>query len=74
MPKGPQGQKRPADVIGAAVLVGKIATGEEEDAETNKPDAEKVGSKGGNKRAANLSAKRRSEIAKKAAQKRWQTK
>ena len=31
MPKGPQGQKRPADVIGAAVLVGRIATGEVED-------------------------------------------
>ena len=31
MPKGPQGQKRPADVIGNAVLVAKIATGEEED-------------------------------------------
>jgi hypothetical protein len=28
MPKGPKGEKRPADVIGAAVLVGKIATGE----------------------------------------------
>ena len=28
MPKGPQGQKRPADVIGAAVLVGRIATDE----------------------------------------------
>ena len=28
MPKGPQGQKRPADVIGAAVMVAKIATGE----------------------------------------------
>jgi len=32
MPKGPKGEKRPADVIGAAVMVGKIATGEVEDA------------------------------------------
>ena len=31
MPKGPQGQKRPADVIGAAVLVGRIAMGEAKD-------------------------------------------
>jgi hypothetical protein len=31
MPKGPQGQKRKADVIGNAVLIGKIATGEVED-------------------------------------------
>ena len=28
MPKGPKGEKRPADVIGAAIMVGKIATGE----------------------------------------------
>ena len=28
MPKGPQGQKRPADVIGNAVDVMRIATGE----------------------------------------------
>ena len=28
MPSGPQGQKRKADVIGNAVLVMKIATGE----------------------------------------------
>ena len=31
MPKGPQGQKRPADVIGNAVHVMRIATGEVED-------------------------------------------
>ena len=28
MPEGPQGQKRPADGIGAAITVTKIATGE----------------------------------------------
>ena len=27
MPKGSKGEKRPADVIGAAVMVGRIATG-----------------------------------------------
>ena len=31
MPKGPKGEKRPADVIGAAILVGRIATGDAED-------------------------------------------
>jgi hypothetical protein len=31
MPKGPQGQKRPGDVIGAAIMVAKIATGEVDD-------------------------------------------
>lgn len=29
MPKGPNGQKRPADAIGCAVAVGRIAVGEE---------------------------------------------
>jgi hypothetical protein len=27
MPKGPRGEKRPGDVIGAAIMVAKIATG-----------------------------------------------
>lgn len=34
MPKGPKGERRPADVIGAAILVGRIATGEAEDIST----------------------------------------
>ncbi len=74
MPKGPQGQKRPADAIGLAVLVGKIATGEVED---TKRDAgteanRKGGLKGGKARAAKLSPEKRKAIAKKAATKRWQ--
>ena len=28
MPKGPKGQKRPADAVGAAITVARIATGE----------------------------------------------
>ena len=31
MPKGPHFQKRPADAVGCAVHVGKIATGEIEE-------------------------------------------
>lgn len=31
MPKGPQGQKRPADAVGCAVPVARIATGEEQE-------------------------------------------
>ena len=31
MPKGPRGESRPADVIGNAVRVALIATGEEEE-------------------------------------------
>jgi hypothetical protein len=50
MPRGPRGEKRPADVIGAAVMVAKIATGEVEDAKTEKhPHAVALGKSGGTK-------------------------
>jgi hypothetical protein len=73
MPKGPQGQKRPADVICNAVHVMRIATGEIEDTKRD-PGTEanrKGGLKGGKARADSLSPDRRMEIAKQAAQKRW---
>lgn len=28
MPRGPKGEKRPADAMGNAVMIGRIATGE----------------------------------------------
>ena len=43
MPKGPKGEKRPADVIGAAVTVAKIATGEIEEEADGKEYARKGG-------------------------------
>ena len=74
MPKGPKGEKRPADVIGAAVKVMQIATGEvEEDIDDDGKDkaAQALGRKGGEARASNLSMKRRTEIARNAANIRW---
>lgn len=74
MPKGPKGQKRPADVIGNAVKVMRIATGEEEEDMPNDgkdPAAKSLGSRGGKARAAKLSDKRKKEIAKRAAAARW---
>ena len=72
MPKGPNGQKRPADAIGLAVLIGKIATGEiEDERDDTKSAAAQLGSMGGKKRAANMNPERRKEIAQKAAAKRW---
>lgn len=73
MPKGPQGQKRPADAIGLAVMVGRIATGEMEEtiADPSKARHSAGGKKGGAARAAALKPEQRSEIAKKAAAKRW---
>jgi len=77
MPTGPKGQKRPADVVGNAVRVMQIATGEVEETivdDGKDPAAKALGSKGGKKRAANLSPERRKEIAQKAAKSRWKTK
>jgi hypothetical protein len=77
MPRGPKGEKRPADVVGNAVKVMRIATGEIEDITTEdgkNAAAVALGRMGGNARAEGMSAKRRKEIAKKAAAKRWNPK
>ena len=72
MPKGPRGEKRPADAVGAAIMVAKIATGEiEDEREELTSAAAQLGRKGGKARAAAISPARRSEIAKRAAEKRW---
>ena len=74
MPKGPRGEKRPTDVIGAAIKVGRLAVGDETEElkdDGKDPAAKALGAKGGKARAKSLSAKKRSEIAKKAAAKRW---
>jgi hypothetical protein len=77
MPRGPKGEKRPADVIGNAVRVMRIATGEIDDApedDGKDPAAKALGKKGGAARAKSMTPERRAEIAKKAAEKRWVTK
>ena len=71
MPKGPRGEKRPADAVGAAIMVAKIATGEIEEAIEPSSAAASLGRLGGKARAAKMSPERRKEIAKKAAEKRW---
>jgi hypothetical protein len=77
MPKGPKGEKRPADVIGNAVKVMRIATGEEADTvpdDGKNKAAQALGKLGGAARAKAITPKRRAEIAKKAAKTRWNTK
>jgi hypothetical protein len=76
VPRGPKGEKRPADVIGNAVHVMRIATGavEETPRDPGKEYARKGGLKGGKARAKALSAARRREIAEKAASSRWKKK
>ena len=76
MPKGPKGEKRPADVIGNAVHIMRIATGQAADTKEEKnPHAvalgKRGGSKGGKARASKLSAEERRQIAAKASAARW---
>ncbi len=74
MPRGPQGQKRPADVIGTAVMVAKIATGEIDETTSAAPERAKGGKIGGRARANRLTPQQRQEIARKAAKARWSEK
>lgn len=77
MPRGPRGQRRHADVNRNAVLIAKIATGEATDdaptpeSEGKNAAAVALGRMGGKARAAKMSQKARSAVAKKAAKARW---
>ena len=76
MPKGPKGQKRPADVIGNAVRVMEIATGQREEEydtsdEAKDQAAAALGRKGGKARALRMTVEERREAARKAAETRW---
>ena len=74
MPKGPQGQKRPADTVANAIRVAKILTGEiDEDTGDLGKDAaaQSLGRRGGTARRDKPTPERRAEIAKKAAASRW---
>ncbi len=78
MPTGPKGQKRPADVIGNAVRVMQIATGEVKEVapvdDGKDPAAKALGAKGGAARARTLTPEQREEAARLAAQARWRRK
>jgi hypothetical protein len=76
MPRGPKGEKRPADP-GNAVIIAKIATGEIDDITTEdgkNAAAVALGRMGGKARVAGMSARKRMEIAKKVAEKRCNNK
>jgi hypothetical protein len=74
MPPSPKGSTRPADVIGNAVHVMKVQTGEADD---NAPDdgkdpaAKALGAEGGKARASALTPEQRRSIALRAPKARW---
>lgn len=75
MPRTPKGHKRPADVIGNAVHVMRIATGDIDESTVTDDGKSKaavqLGSRGGTARAKKLGVRRRKEIARSAAAARW---
>jgi hypothetical protein len=71
MPQGPHGQKRPADVIGNAVHIARIATGEIEDTTLKQPTKRASGLAGAQARVDATTPQERSEIARIAAENRW---
>lgn len=74
MPVGPEGQKRPADLVGCAVTVARIAVGEQQDSVLKQPGKRKGGLAGARARTASIEPERRREIARKAAKARWNMK
>ncbi len=77
MPKGPNGQKRPADANQLAKFIADLATGDAAEVDPNEgkdPAAVALGRKGGKSRASSMAPDRRAEIAKKAAIARWNEK
>jgi hypothetical protein len=69
MPRGPKGERRPADVIGNAVQVMRVLTGQIKECfpadDGKNKAAQELGRMGGKARAAALGKRKRSEIAKK---------
>jgi hypothetical protein len=70
MPKGPNGEKRPADVVANAVRVMRIATGEIDETPIVS-GRRRSGQAGAKARAESLNGDTRSAIARKAAAARW---
>ncbi len=59
MPKGPQGQKRPADAIGNTVHIARIATGEEQETALRQPAKRNSGLAGAKARVENTTSEDR---------------
>ena len=71
MPRGPQGQQRPRDVVGRAVAVARIATDEQDEQFETQTAGQTLGRLGGRVRALKLTAARLTAIAKQGAAARW---
>lgn len=71
MPKGPQGQQRPADVIGVAIGVVRLSVGDAVEQLRAPSGRVRSGISGAKARASGMMTVQRSAVAKKAAATRW---
>ena len=72
MPRGPNGERRPADTVGCAVTFARIATGKDEETGYKQPVKAESGQAGGKAKAEALTPARRRAIARQAAATRWE--
>ena len=69
MPRGPNGERRPADTVSAAIMVARLSVGEiDEELPSGRRNG---GQKGGAARAESQTPEERAELARKAANARW---
>ena len=71
MPRGPRGERRPADVVGCAVVVGRLSVGLDHDDLKHPSGKIRNGRTGAKASAEKLNPEKRREITKKAAGARW---
>ena len=71
MPRGPRGERRPADMVGCAIAVARLSVGENSEAPKAPSGRVRSGHAGAKARAEKLTADQRSAVAKKAASARW---
>ena len=71
MPRNANGQKRPADSIGCAVMVAKTATDEVEDTTLKQPAKRRSGLAGSKARAESMTKEQRVKNSKLALTARW---
>jgi len=71
MATGPRGERRPDDVMGAAIMVGRLSVGIETEDLKEPSGRVRSGKAGGKARAEKLTREERSAVARKAAARRW---
>ncbi len=71
MPRGPNGQRRPADGVGCAVMTARVAIGEVTEDLREPSGRVRSGQAGGKARAEKMTREERVDVARKAASARW---